>query len=290
MCYNRISQTRLTLSSINDAEPRRLFVVQDGPKDSNDFLKCEEVRKLITETVDWDCEISWKIRDTNAGCRKNVSEGITWFFSEVDEGIVVEDDCVPNISFFKFCDELLERYRYDNDICCISGHPGFNFNIKDNSYLFSLFNNCWGWASWKDAWDYYDNDLSLISINSLNKKFGEYGFSFSEKMYWFRIYALLKIGNIDSWAYVWLLTAFNYGLLTCMPPRNIVSNVGFGEGSTHTRTGENDSLELACLDFPLLHPYSIKHNCHFDKQLMKISLQICFKGLVKNLLMDLYKK
>lgn len=161
LVFNRAHTTVRVFEAIRQARPARLYVAADGPRPvrEGEAERCAEVRRIATN-VDWDCEVHTLFRDENLGCRHAVSSAITWFFVYEEEGIILEDDCIPNQSFFLYCAELLERYRDDERIMCITGDnfqktmEGYPFG-----YYFYIYNHCWGWASWRRAWSHYDADL-----------------------------------------------------------------------------------------------------------------------------------
>ena len=193
--------------------------------------------------------------DVNQGCRLGVSRAITWFFDQVEEGIILEDDCVPHPDFFSYCTTLLERYRHDSRVWCISGNNFQNGQWRgDGSYFFSRYNHCWGWASWRRCWHHYDADLiQWIAIRDsglLNSIFEDP----LERNYWSRIWQrLLDHGKPDSWAYRWTFTCLVNGGLTALPNRNLVSNVGFDADATHTTVGVFDTAISEGVD-PHQHP------------------------------------
>jgi len=163
LIFNRSDTTQLVFNEIRKAQPAQLFIAADGPRKDRpeDIENCRKVREIIRQ-VDWDCSVSTLFRDENLGCKRGVSSAIDWFFSHVDEGIILEDDCVPDPSFFPFCQELLERYRDDERIMVISGdNLQFGRRKSQYSYYFSRCFHLWGWATWKRAWDNYDIKMEL---------------------------------------------------------------------------------------------------------------------------------
>jgi hypothetical protein len=194
------------------------------------------LRQVIEQEIDWPCQIERLYSDVNQGCRLGVSRAITWFFEQVEVGIILEDDCVPHSDFFPYCTTLLERYRHDTRVWCISGDNFQNGQWRgDGSYYFSRYNHCWGWASWRRCWQHYDSDLSqwpaLRDSGLLNTVFEDP----LERNYWSGIWQrLLDTGEPDSWAYRWTFTCLANGGLTALPNRNLVGNVGFGCDATHT--------------------------------------------------------
>jgi hypothetical protein len=208
-------------------------------------------RAVIEQEIDWPCQIERLYSDVNQGCRLGVSRAITWFFEQVEEGITLEDDCVPHPDFFPYCATLLERYRHDPRVWCISGNNFQNGQWRgDGSYYFSRYNHCWGWASWRRCWQHYDAELSqwpaLRDSGLLYTIFEDP----AERKYWSAIWQrLVDKGKPDSWAYRWTFTCLANGGLTALPNRNLVSNVGFGDDATHTTgkaidTRVDDGIDL----------------------------------------------
>jgi len=229
--------------------------------------------------VDWECEVKTLFRTKNAGCKDNVSAAVTWFFDNEDEGIVLEDDCLPASSFFKFCDELLEKYRDDDRIRHITG-CNFQDGKKwgDASYYFSNRTHVWGWASWKRVWNDYDKNLDKYSVAGIDEHLQNI---FADPLVvsnWKRIFEDVKAGKINSWAYqLDFINFFNNGL-AIIPNENLVSNIGFGEGATHTVDAENvyANIPLSEMD-EITHPtfilpekqadlFVLNRDFHIDEQ------------------------
>jgi len=231
-----------TLSKVIDAlrpvAPSRIFVACDGPRPNHptEAKRVLAVREAIDQGIDWPCKIERLYSDTNQGCRLGVSKAIDWFFDQVEEGIILEDDCVPHPDFFSYCAELLARYRHDSRVWCISGDNFQNGHWRgDGSYYFSRYNHCWGWASWRRCWQHYDSELSewqaLLDSGLLETMFEDP----LERQYWSCIWQrLIDVGQPDTWDYQWTFTCLVNGGLTALPNRNLVSNVGFGPDAAHT--------------------------------------------------------
>ena len=195
-------------------------------------------RQVIGQEIDWPCQIERLYSDENQGFRLGPMRAITWFFEQVEEGIILEDDCVPHPDFFPYCTTLLELYRHDTRVWCISANNFQNGQWRgDGSYYFSRYNHCWGWASWRRCWQHYDADLvqwlALRDSGRLNTIFEDP----LERKYWGEIWQRThaKTVPITWWDYQWTFTwLVNSGLITSLPNHNLVSNVGFGADATHT--------------------------------------------------------
>lgn len=274
LIFNRPAVTRKVFEVIRKARPEKLFISADGPRRDREgeFEKCEETRKIAT-TVDWPCEVKTLFRQENAGCGRSVSEAISWFFQHVEEGIILEDDCMPSDTFFQFCAALLERYRTDNRIMAISGcnllfdRP----SSGDDSYFFSNHNYIWGWATWKRAWQHYDFRLTLYE--HLSDYFKSYYAVQDESDY--MDYVLRKTyrqnNKISWWSYQWdFARKINSGLVI-VPKKNMIINLGFGNDATHTvkAKGIGDNLRLEQMSLPLVHPDFVMVNIRNDNDLFK---------------------
>jgi hypothetical protein len=241
IAWRRPHTLRQVIDAIRPVAPTRLYVACDGPNPERpgEAEKVAATRAVIEHEIDWPCQIERLYSDVNQGCRLGVSRAITWFFEQVEEGIILEDDCVPHPDFFPYCTTLLERYRHDTRIWCISGSNFQNGQWRGaGSYYFSRYNHCWGWASWRRCWQHYDADLSqwpaLRDSGLLDTIFE----GSLERSYWSGIWQrLLDTGEPDSWAYRWTLTCLVNSGLTTLPNVNLVNNVGFGEDGVNTVSG-----------------------------------------------------
>lgn len=203
----------------------------------------------------------------NLGCRRRVASGITWAFKHVDRAIILEDDCVPDRTFFLYCAELLDRYQHDPRVMVISGDNYQRVRLRlTDSYYFSRFNHCWGWATWRRAWDHYDDDMkdwpALRNSDFLLNWLGDA----TAARYWSRRFDETYNNAIDSWAYRWTLSCWRQGGLTALPAQNLVQNIGFGYDATHTKGKASHVMTPASsLTFPLRHPSHIVINEDADR-------------------------
>ena len=269
LVFDRPGLTQRVFDEIRHVRPSKLYVAGDGPRNPLHLQRgaIQEARQIAT-SVDWDCDVHTLFRDKNLGCKMAVSTAIDWFFGQEDEGIVLEDDCLPNQSFFRYCDELLDRFRDEERVMCISGDNFQQGNsVTSDSYYFSKYNHCWGWATWRRAWLQYDPVIINrpgFDIHSVLEGFSDGSDAFIQ--YWEAIFEKVTTGEINSWAYYWTLSCWINNGLTCIPDKNLVMNIGFGRHATHTR----DEDKLAELDaheisFPLIHPDTIVRNISADR-------------------------
>jgi hypothetical protein len=271
--FNRPEITQRVFGAIRKSKPRKLFVAADGPRPgkAGEAEKSAAARKIVTE-VDWDCEVKTLFRDENLGCGRGPSEAISWFFENVESGIILEDDCFPSPSFFPYCDELLLRYRESPSVMLISGLNLFDYTRCSASYLFSNYAGTWGWATWKRAWNHFNYDISEWSnVNSRNKVIESFKQTDQRKYYEKKFEETFLGQNISWWDYQWLFARILHDGVGIIPTKNLIENIGFGEDATHTFdiNSFQAKLEAKQLDFPLIHPDSIKVDETYDANWVK---------------------
>lgn len=237
LIFKRPETTRRVFEAIREARPRVLCIAADGPRAGveGEAALCEETRK-ITELVDWPCEVHRNYRDTNRGLQRGIPEAIDWFFSIVEEGIILEDDCLPVSDFFRFASEMLRAYKSIPQIMHVNGsnfHRGVTW--FSSSCFFSKYNHVWGWATWRRAWKAYTGDLSNFGNLFLAKKNSNFWLSRKEQIYWRKIFQRVKDGLIKSWDYQWNYSMWLNDGLAVTPNVNLIENIGFGEGATNTQ-------------------------------------------------------
>ncbi|SRR5579883_1065705 len=290
--FKRADTTERVLEVIRQVKPSQLFVIADGPRAdrSEEVEKCAAARALI-EQVDWQCEVFKNYSEVNLGCAKRVASGLDWVFSNVEEAIILEDDCVPHPTFFYFCEELLDRYRHDNRIVTISGqNVQFGRKRTEYSYYFSRYNHCWGWATWKRAWQYFDFDMKLWpeikEKNLLNDILGDP----QALKWWNKTLQYTYDGQINSWAYRWTFACWVQSGISILSNTNLISNIGFGIDATHN-TGKSSkyaNMPVEEINFPLKHPPFVIHDVQADNftqnSLFQISLLGKFKGKINRTL------
>jgi len=241
--FNRFEKTKKVFGAIKKIKPTTLYIAADGPRTVNteEEYECKKIRKYLLKNINWRCEVKTLFRKKNLGCKKAVSTAITWFFKNVEEGIVIEDDCLPNTSFFLFCSKMLKKYRYDTRIMLISGN-NFQFGQKrgSGSYYFSKLCSIWGWASWKRVWQHYDVNLGLfpkfVKEKTINNIFNHW----LERVFWLTIFDNLYRGKGDTWDHQLAFLIWSQNGLTIVPNKNLVSNIGFDKDSS--RTSDTNSI------------------------------------------------
>lgn len=265
--FNRPETTERVFQAIRQVKPSQLFVIADGARVNKigEDEKCLATRSIIHQ-VDWKCEVLSNYSEINLGCRKRISSGLDWVFSQVEEVIILEDDCLPDPSFFRFCEELLEQYRDEPKIMSISGQNlQFGQKRRHYSYYFSRYAHCWGWATWKRAWQYYDNQMKLwtkvrdeywlLDILQDEQAFIHWSNDFQN-----------SFDGFDSWDYVWQFSCWINQGLTILPNLNLVSNIGFTEAGTRTKNTNSilANMKVEEIKFPLLHPPVIIRDTQAD--------------------------
>ncbi|ASC71445.1 hypothetical protein XM38_023970 [Halomicronema hongdechloris C2206] len=280
--FNRPELTQKALEAIALVQPPVLYVIADGPRTGHpsDAAACKQTRALVDQ-IPWDCQVIKIYADNNLGCRERVSSGLDWVFNHTETAIVLEDDCIADPTFFHFCEQLLERYRDDTRVMAISGD---NFQRSRQprtpySYYFSRYPHCWGWATWRRAWQCYDNTMALWPnirdgcwlYDLLESRF--------EVAYWRRVFQKVYDNQINSWAFRWTFACWLHSGLAILPRVNLVSNIGFSSYSTHTRNRSSPfaALPVAAMPFPLKHPpFMIR-----DVQADRFTYQTMYSPLVR---------
>jgi hypothetical protein len=276
LIFNRPDITQKVFNAIKKAKPKQLFMAADGPREGKEGEKekCEQARKVI-EQIDWDCEVKTLFRDKNLGCKVAESSAFDWFFENVKEGIMLEDDCLPDQSFFWFCQELLEYYRNDTRIMHISGN-NFQFGRVrgEGSYYFSKYPHIWGWATWRRAWKHYDVNMKNLEEFEKEAQINNVFNIKQQQKYWRKIFQSVYDGKIDTWDYQWAYTCFINNGLCVTPNINLVSNIGFGLDSTHTKDKDNIFSEMKVEEInEIIHPNFILA----DQEADFFTSKLCFK-------------
>jgi hypothetical protein len=261
--FNRPETTEIVLRKIREIRPNRLYIAADGPRSDvfgEDEL-CIKVRDLISKGIDWQCDLSTLYRQENLGCKLGVSSAINWFFENEEEGIILEDDCLPDISFFLFAQEMLEKYRNDENIIAING-CNFGYNYNESSYFYSRYMNVWGWATWRrvnseiryDITDWHNTKKIRFLRSRLKNKIIDLDITWFE--YWKEIFDNIADKKLDSWAFFWIFHQFLNNKKNIISSRNLIKNIGFNKHATHTKYIDHSAsnLQINELHFPLLHP------------------------------------
>ena len=270
LVFNRPELTSNVFDRIRTCRPNRLFIAADGPRQNvpGDIEKCSQVRKIVSN-IDWPCKVETLFRDENMGCGRAVSSAITWFFKHVEAGIILEDDCLPDLSFFPYCEELLNYYRQNEKVLMISG---CNLHqpppATPYSYFFSRFTHIWGWATWRNRWEEYDFDLKSWAEHrhkrTLRKRMRK-----DAAVYWSHIFDRMYEGEIDTWDHQLSYLSFITDKANVIPAVNLVANIGFGTEATHTMNDKsvNSRIKTSAIAFPLQHPREVQIQSQADRRI-----------------------
>lgn len=268
LIFNRPDVTARVFDSIRRARPAQLLVVADGPRPERpgEAEKCAATRAII-DRVDWDCDVRRCFSDVNLGCGPRVATGLDWVFAEADRAIILEDDCLPDPSFFRFCEEMLEKYQDDERVMNVLGS---NFQALPvpkagrNSYRFSQFHVPWGWATWRRAWRHYD-----LGAAGWPEAEGWLAGLFRDRRdvrFWARTFASVSgKERPHTWDYQWTFACWRQSGLSIVPDAHLVSNIGFGPEATHT-TGYTVGADAptTAMEFPLRHPSAVVRDAALD--------------------------
>lgn len=265
--FNRPDTTLRVWEKIRQAKPKKLIVIADGPREYKQGERelCAETRKVI-ESVDWECEVIKNYSETNLGCRERISTGLTWVFNTVEEAIILEDDCLPDPSFFRYCQDLLIRYRNDERIMHIGGQNiQFENNCIGSSYYFSRYVHIWGWASWRRAWKHYDIDMKDWPNYKYQKLIEEVAQDSWYRSYLTEVYDFLYNNGGTTWDYQWAYTVQKLGGLSIIPKCNLISNIGFDERAVHSKKKNIfANMVINSLDFPLVDAKVVERDLRKD--------------------------
>jgi hypothetical protein len=266
LIFNRPEQTSRVFEQIRKFKPRKLFIAADGPRKGfvEDARKCLQTRNIV-EQIDWECNCVTLFRTENLGCKKSVSDAISWFFENVDRGIILEDDCLPEPTFFRFCSDLLSAYRDDDRVALVSGFNPLATKMSSNEFRFSIYAGIWGWATWKRSWKHYDPCFDGLQEFLKSQKIKSILKTSPETEYWENILIKAASENQNSWAYPWLYSWWKRGCLGIIPLSNLVKNIGFGGDATHT-IGCNQAFVSSYGQalFPL-QMHSFDYDAEFDR-------------------------
>jgi hypothetical protein len=261
LIFNRPQTTEKVFEKIRKQKPKRLFIAADGPRKNNqaDVELCKITRNIVSK-IDWECEVKTLFREENLGCGLAPAEAITWFFENVEQGIILEDDIDTDPSFFTFCEELLNYYKNDEQIMHISGSYFFtDLKPKDttNSYYFSKQIHGWGWATWRRAWKFYDYDMKDWSSSNTDAQLKSY--YGDHYPFWKNIFSNMQFKGNDIWDYQWIFAVYKQNGIAINPTANLTKNIGFDTNATHT-TNPNSNYAKVKLD-SILH---ISHQSNRD--------------------------
>ncbi len=260
--FNRPELTHRVFKAIAKAQPRTLYLIGDGPRQThpNEAAQVRQSRQVLQQ-INWPCIVKTNFSQRNLGCKQRMATGIDWAFGQSEELIILEDDCLPTPSFFKYCDQLLQRYRDDDRIMMISGD---NFQPQRHSpfsYYFSRWPHIWGWASWRRAWRKFDVAIETWPQTKSSRELRPVFGSEQEYQYWESLLDRQHAGEIDTWDFPWAYACWANQGLTILPETNLVSNLGFSSTATHTTNADSELANLPTQELgELVHPPQVERN------------------------------
>ncbi|MBU3668626.1 MAG: hypothetical protein FGM57_01510 [Candidatus Taylorbacteria bacterium] len=273
--FNRPEKTEQVFSVIRVYQPEKIYIASDGPRDNKpgEAELVARTRKIF-DTIDWPCTVIRIFRETNLGCKRAVSESITEFFKHEEMGIILEDDCMPNPSFFEYCTEMLLKYKENESIFHVNGTnllPASDLQNVPTSYYFTKNIHIWGWASWRRAWNQYDIDMKDIESQEQhiisqfeNKKTG---------YFWISLFKHIRDKNINTWDAQWVYSILKNNGIGIAPCVNLIKNIGFDASATHTTAVEKDSpyiKETESMDTThIIHPETIQVRSDLDTKIVR---------------------
>lgn len=282
--FNRPTLTAQVTDAIRRARPARLYIAGDGPRPGHgpDVQLVEMTREIALERIDWPCQVTTLFREENVGCGRAVSQAIDWFFGMEEEGIILEDDCVPSDSFFRYCEVLLERYRDDSRVMAIAGTDVVHQDGAETSYYFSRFSLMWGWATWRRAWSLYDYSMGTWPTHREDGFLRTMGMGERDFVRTFmRLFDASYADTMNAWDYQWLYCCWINGGLTALPSVNLVKNIGFGPEATHTTDAwcpGRANVTAGELEFPLIAPSDVVANDERDWVIARRWFRVGWKG------------
>lgn len=270
--FKRADTTQKVFERIREARPPRLYIAADGPRPDRkgEAEQCNAARKVV-EVIDWPCKVQRLYRDKNLGCGEGVSCAISWFLENEEEGIILEDDILPHPDFFRYCDEMLERYRHTNQVKCVCGSNAFYEDISHPytySYFFSHYMMVWGWATWRRTWKEYDKSLKSIPKESFLQEVNSLPIKKGSKLKAIDIFEVMTSDNpIDTWDYQLLFSIWHHKGLNIIPINNLCKNLGFGHIDAIHTTATSQKIDFHKVEscYPLEHPKEIVDNKKLDQ-------------------------
>jgi hypothetical protein len=270
--FNRKDTALTSLEAIKKVRPKKMYISGDGARSHvlEEKEKVADTRNAILASINWDCEVKTLFQEENLGCGPGVYTAITWFFKHEEQGIILEDDCVAKPSFFPYVQELLERYKDDNRIAQISGFNELGQTFSEDSYGFSSYMVCWGWATWRRAWQHMEFDMQWRNTDQKDAILSNCGYKGRDYTYWKRRVKAVDDKIVSAWDFQWCFSVASQNQLGIFPNTNLISNIGFDKDATHT--GKSPFMNYTAstdLNFPLKHPKYILANLEFDKRFYK---------------------
>lgn len=266
--FNRPELTLRVFEEIKKYQPEVLLIVADGPRNEQE-QKVTDATRAAVEKVDWECKVFKNYSNTNLGCKKRISSGLKWVFDNVDESIILEDDCLPNYDFFFFCERMLERYRNNKRIMHISGTACVGWDVTHYSYWYSRHSDIWGWATWRRAFESYDQ--AIPDWPKIKNKSEKIWINPIERKYWTEKLDQIHKQEIDTWDFQWHYNVYKQNGLSVVPKANLITNIGAGVNATHCKSdGHSIAFQKKGNIDVINHPDNINLNQPYDDYLFFI--------------------
>ena len=283
--YQRPQATRKIIDLVIKAKIKKIYIFADGPKSSQEKIITSQLKSLINHYIKKYPKTTFipKFSSNNIGLKDNIISGLNQVFAKESAAIILEDDCIPSLDFFKFTTQMLTKYKNNPKIMSVTG-TSLNFSSQ-SSYDFSRYIQVWGWGTWARAWQLYDPSLS--AYKKTNQPFS------LSTWYWQNIFSLTKKGIIDTWCYQWTHAHITNQGLTIIPATNLISNVGFDRQATHTKFRSSvANMKTSQLKFPLTHPKIIRENTQLSLAIERkfYTHPVPFLGMIKILIKSFLKK
>jgi hypothetical protein len=242
--FNREHSILKLMDRLREIQPERLYLACDGAREGvpDEAAKVNRIRRIVLDSIDWDCEVFTNFQESNLGCKYNVSGSVSWFFGKEQKGIVLEDDCIPTVGFFRFAQSMLDYYADDRRIGSISGRNEVADRFRNsNPYFFTRKFFCWGWASWSDR--ILDNNVEL-GLQAAVQPQTLSDLPLKERLMVKGMIGLIQSRVVNSWAYPFDLSFRQKRQLCLVPSKNLVRNIGFDTVGAHAENGQEDILPV----------------------------------------------
>lgn len=289
--FNRLETALQVFEQIKKAQPKKLYIAADGPRANKpgEAEACNEVRKQILSMIDWDCQVFKLFRSENLGCKESISSAISWMFETEESGIILEDDCVPEVSFFEYCQTMLEKYKNNNEVMMVTGT---NYIAKKthttDGVFFSRYFAIWGWATWKRAWLLYDKKMETWEAYKKSKElYNIYPYiGVAPRLSaWFEDAAA---GRLNTWDYQWFYTCAKNKGMAVVPTKNLISNIGLvgahASGKySRFRFMKTEPITVSSIAYPKKTEIDMKQDKEIFTEVELVSYFFWVKLLIKSL-------
>lgn len=284
--------TNQVFQEIRKLRPTKLYVAADGPRSDKERVECEATRQIVVDAIDWPCDVKTRFLEGNIGCKLAVSSAISWVFSHEEQVIILEYDCLPHPSFFRFCEDLLLRYQDNEKVFSISGN-NFQFGNKRGtaSYYSSSIATIWGWATWKRAWEKWEGQISDYPKFVKEDRISRILKSKKNQKFWINKFKTIFTGeNRSTWGFPWVYALMNHQALCLTPNRNLVRNIGFNAQATHAKNEKDVHANIPEEDIGIIvHPQDLEPNLAADEFFTSNLAKIPFRDRMMRMALPIAK-